>query len=160
MKFNDFLKLASRPRKRKNRQLMLAVASRLRKLRHEKHYNQAVYVTQNACGTTCCIAGYAVLEAGCAPADLVPLERSIHADFEGESRYLDIGDAAQNLLGLDDDERAVLFSSDPSDDDGWPEPYATRFKKACRKNATERPPRVAADLLEAVANGKVKLAWF
>lgn len=72
-------------------------------------------------------------------------------DFE---QTLDIATAAQNLLGLTDVEASVLFNGGPAS--AWPEKFARRWSES-HENEREHPSRIAADLLEAVANGKVEL---
>lgn len=147
MKFNDFLKLASRPRKRHNKALILALATRMRRLRHEDHYEQSDFYRETACGATGCLALHTLIAAGASSETI----RKIATD---KNTDLTIWDAATNLLGLRGEEH-TLFGVGVS----WPEPYASRLRKARFSiNSDELPSRVAADLLEAVANGKVKVA--
>jgi hypothetical protein len=52
----------------------------------------------------------------------------------------------------DEDEQGFdLFSGGPGD--MWPQPYADRWRD--KSQTGERPSRIAADLLEALADGKV-----
>ena len=135
---------AYKPRKRINRVLMKKVAARLRRLRHEKHYDQESWAIKTPCGTAACIAGHTLIAAGLSPVQLI----KFHLDINSPS----IEDAAQGLLGLDSGQSCDLFW--PS---GllWPEEFAERFRNAKRRR--ERLSRIAADLLDAVADGKVKL---
>lgn len=149
MKLVEFVKLAIRPRKRKNKQLLLAIAKRLRSLKHEEHYDQDIWIKQTDCGTACCIAGWTVIEAGLTPKQAVRLDRGISVDGND---YLDVEDVARDLLGLKFSEGLNLFEMRGM---GWPPPFAERFANAVHGRSEERPSRVAADLLEAIARGKV-----
>ena len=133
-------------RKTLNRTLLLKVAARLKRLRHQAHYNQSTFIETNACGTACCIAGWALLESGMKPKEV----EQIREDFPGG-----VGQAAVDVLGLPTSSRyPTLFHEFPSI--SWPEPYATRWANSTEKGPN-RQSKIAADLLEAIAKGKVKI---
>lgn len=155
MKTKEFLEMAAKKHRGLNRELIRKVAARLRNLRHEAHYNQMDWVRKTECGTTACIAGWACLEMGLSPKAMVDLvtDWRLNAVIGEESP---VSLAARNLLGLSEEQAHALFSDNP--DRVWPESYGDRFDDAVYGECKERPSRVAADLLEAVAAGKVKLA--
>lgn len=142
MKLQEFIQKHKKERKTLNKRLMLEVARRLRNLKHEEHYNQATWVAGTICGTTCCIAGHTLLAAGLTPKQLMRVD-----DGDGTP------DLARRLLGLTDAQADRLFSADTSE---WPEEYAARFMNTSPWG-DERPSRVAADLLEAIAQGRVEI---
>lgn len=140
MKLADFLKTI-RPRKTRNRKLLLATAKRLRALKHEEHYNQGIWATETSCGTAGCIAYHVVMSAGC------PSHGALNLPFG-------VKKTARVLLGLAPAEIETLFSDDGRN---WPSAFGKRFDDTVCGRSIERPSRVAADLLEALAKGRVKL---
>lgn len=137
-----------------NKALLRRLARKLRRLRHEEHYDQSSWHIKTQCGTAACIAGHAVIEAGyrILPAD-DPFDIPL-CSIEG-GPPVPIDEAAQELLGLDHLLSPDLFSEVPMWD--WPEEFAERWKRADPKGpAPQRPSRVAADLLDALADGKVE----
>jgi hypothetical protein len=140
-----------RPRKTLNKALLLRTARRLRRLRHEEHYRQDTWGLRTACGTTACVAGHLILASG---------RRLLHLDKGAGSPGLSacvmsgrteigVAEAATKLAGIPRDTYGILlFAADATS--RWPEPYRDRLLKG------ERPSRVAADYLEAIAAGQVK----
>lgn len=118
---------------RLNKVLIRQVAQKLRRLRHEEHYNQAVVIAKTECGTAACIAGHTLIEI--------------------EKRNGASGDAAE-ALGLTVRKAARLFCPDPDfcAAHRWPKAFAERWA-----GNKERRSRIAADLLDAIADGKVEL---
>lgn len=47
-----------------NIKLLKKIITRLRRMRHPQHFNMDFYGEKNACGTTACIAGHALLLEG------------------------------------------------------------------------------------------------
>lgn len=151
MKLNEFLEIAQKPHDGLNVDLLRAVAARLQGLKHEKHYDQKRWAKKTACGTACCIAGWTLLEAGATQTQLLKIEDGIELENEG---YTHVGDLAANLLGLTDSQYERLFDEDAH---GWPMEFAERFHNAVLKRSKERPSRIAAEFLTAIADGTVKL---
>jgi hypothetical protein len=147
-----------------NKPLLRRLARKLRRLRHEEHFNQSTWAQVGLCGTAACIAGHAVIEAGWRPVedpDEPEMGYLTHCR-KGNGRIEDIEGAAARLLGLPspddrdcwgDDEIYDLFSGDAGHQ--WPKPYADRWLN--KTETGERPSRIAADLLDAIADGKVSL---
>lgn len=126
-----------------NKAFLRRLARHMRRIRHEEHYDQATFGKKTGCGTAACLAGHAVLIAdGKLPrADA----GSYWKDFDGDR----IRRRARVLMGLPYVAANHLFSETPGFH--WPEVFGNRF------NHEDRKSRVAADLLDALANGKVKL---
>lgn len=123
--------------------LLREIATKLRRMRHEKHYDQGVIVEQTACGTAACVAGWALLLTGKVVAKDVDANTLGRPDLE----------RARRLLGLRQGGSAGgpvhwLFEAGPTPD--WP--YAIRH----RWYSGERRSRVMADLLRSIADGKVE----
>jgi hypothetical protein len=137
------------PRRRSlNREALRKLARKLRGLRHEEHYSQGSWCNKTACGTAACIAGHLAIQAGLSPR--VAHEVSGH-----------IAHVANRLLGPVNTSR--LFFAWPEipfgildTDPAWPAPFSDRWR-AAKWNMGERPSRIAADLLDAIADGKVKI---
>jgi hypothetical protein len=128
-------------RKTLNKDLLLREAKSLRRLRHEEHYRQSTFFTKTVCGTACCIAGRILLHQGMRPAELLVLIK------DGQS----LSDMVGGLVGLTGDEADVLFSGSPGTD--WPDPFGYRWRNIGETG--ERPSKIAADFLEAIAQGKI-----
>lgn len=146
-----------RERKSLNKPLLRKLALKLRRLRHEEHYDQGKWINQTKCGTAACIAGWTVLESGLKPAPpedkwKIGLLR-VESCLIGTKKFL-IETTAAKLLGLKEHESDVLFSDDPSY--MWPAAFGDRWA-AAQETQSERPSRIAADLLDALADGKVTL---
>jgi hypothetical protein len=148
-------------RKTLNRALLRKVAAKLRGLRHEKHYDQSTYGQSNDCGTAACIAGWTVLLSGYR----LPLPKTaaeaadVYAICIGpDGKRLKIHTVARGLLGLTANQAANLFDGGAC---SWPAEYSERFDDALYpvkgETPKERPSRIAADLLDAIADGKVSL---
>lgn len=78
-------------------------------------WNQGVWANVQPCGTSCCIAGKTVIEAGgkLVTADGIAAVGVGNVEWvlmPGESHPTYISQAAQELLGLDGDQRGALFS--------------------------------------------------
>lgn len=147
-------------RKTLNKLLLRKVATKLRRLRHEEHYNQGTFGEKTPCGTTACIAGHVAIVAG---ARLVWTQREYGNPGAMECRLgsdVDtIASFAQTALGLLPSQAMKLFEASGA---RWPQPYQDRFWNALDsledgRTPTERPSRIAADLLDAIADGKVAL---
>lgn len=164
-----------------------ALAKKLRRLRHEEHYDQSGWVEKTSCGTAACIAGHAALLAGYKPfltpgcSDFTCFEsnckRVSHTTFHSEKMKDSEGKAervdtiAKRFLGVAGAKARQLFSGEPDgagydkncnpvSETAWPAEYAKRWASAKGGDPAagcERPSRVAADLLDAIADGKVKL---
>lgn len=142
-----------RERKTLNKPLLRKLALKLRRLRHEEHYDQGVWARTTRCGTAACIAGHAAALAGWSlrpiPKDEDPTPQD--ACVMG-GREVPVMRVASALTGIRDDH--WLFSDAPGDD--WPAPFDMRWRYA-ETSGLERPSRIAADLLDAIADGKVTL---
>lgn len=122
----------------------------LRILAHELRadpdsYDQATFGRVSRCGSVACIAGHAeVLATG--------------RKIGHRKRTARI---AAKWLDLTVYEEGKLFQPHPHDEDwpdeGWPEPFGKRWCEAAFFDGAEAPAHVAADLLDALADGKVSL---
>jgi len=138
------------------------LAQKLRRLRHEEHYDQSTWVSKTACGTAACIAGHAALLAG-AKFTKCPCGcgESFVCTLDGQRATID--EVARKFLGLSYDQSMTLFTGAPYEVRGWPEPFRDRWSNAVLGNVregnkkAERPSRIAADFLDAIADKKVKL---
>jgi hypothetical protein len=135
----------------------------MRRLRHEEHYSQMVFGARTACGTTECLAGHAVLISG--------YRLKFKENYEGEGtddcikvgagrrpsddRIERIADVAERLLGLTERQSDVLFGGSPAD--SWPGEFSRRWWQVRVGASDERRSRIAADFLDAIADGKVEL---
>lgn len=141
-----------------NVEMLRKLAKKLRRIRHEEHYDQGEYAAKTQCGTTACIAGHAVLMEGYK----LKFDPDDYEDWTKEcvtpaGRTASIHSQASKLLGLGYNAAYRLFSGEPFYD--WPEEYSGRLDTADpkSKDLSKRPSRIAADLLDAIADGKVKL---
>lgn len=150
-----------------------ALARKLRRIRHEEHYNQGRWMQRTACGTSACIAGHAAAMAGYRPVRRPDVGEGPYETIEPDSPMpvvvcaerpkakRKLSEVAREWLGLTHSQESALFSEFPDVD--WPEPFAQRFDAAKHgaviegNNGVERPSRVAADLLDAIAAREVKL---
>lgn len=130
-----------------NRELLRKVARKLRGLRHEEHYDQSEVINQTSCGTAACIGGWAVILA---PGVKFKVDEryGITTLKHGGKEVGHILSFARRQLGITPRMAGWLFSGGPTA--AWPYKYAVRLQQE------ERPSRVAADLLDAIADGKVK----
>jgi hypothetical protein len=83
-------------------------------LKHPDSYDQNVMISRDECGTTACIAGWAVL--------LSPLDPGFIGDYASKATL---------LLGLDDEQAIRLF--DVIEDGyccGWPDKYVRAYLRA------------------------------
>jgi hypothetical protein len=101
-----------------NVELLRKVAGKLRRMRHKKHFDMSDWGSKNECGTTACIAGWALLESGYR----VKTAKEENEYGERESVFyapsgkpVDPFSAAQRLLGLKYNQASRLFH-----DDEWP----------------------------------------
>jgi hypothetical protein len=90
-----------------------------------------------SCGTTACLAGHIALAAG------IP-----YTIYEGN--WIATASAAAEL---DRDAACKLFSGNAND---WPAPYRTMWNHAYHNDHEEGLARVAADLLDDLADGVVR----
>lgn len=136
-----------------------ALAKKMRRLRHEEHYDQGLYVEKTACGTVACLAGHAALMAGWKPFKDSEGNVCDYAMKGPEGKMKDIATIAKQHLGINTRKAIRLFTPNPEDDEytRWPEEFAARWEAAVFSDSDERPSRIAADLLDAIAAGKVKL---
>lgn len=131
-----------------NKPLLRRLARKLRRLRHEEHYEQRAWVAKTDCGTSACIGGMAAAEAGW---KLLFGEGYGYCRKDGKRRS--IRRIASKMLGLAANTR--LLSAYPTG--SWPFEYAYRYEAADPTGpAKQRPSRVAADLLDALADGTVE----
>ena len=139
---------------RLNKALLRRLARKLRRLRHEEHYDQRHWAASNACGTAACIAGHALIECGWKPRLYFDTweRKTIAMEFVKDGKEADAEVQAEKLLGLP--ENSGLFHPNGSE---WPDEFRERFQEAIPDGpAKQRPSRVAADLLDALADGKVE----
>lgn len=132
--------------KKLNVKLLREVALKLRRMRHSKHYNQEVWCEKNSCGTAACVAGWVLLMKGVDP-KTIPYGMTDRP-----------GKLAARVLGLPrtspgyEGRRVVLNLFDSIPAYRWPEPYAERWLQS-----GEKKTKIAADLLEAIADGRVRI---
>lgn len=140
-----------------NVRLLREIATKLRRLRHEDHYCQSVIVAKTNCGTAACIAGWALVLSG----EVHPKRKN----FDRDSIDGKMLDRAGALLGLErrvsDGHYHWLFATRPNADPLdtkalWPEEYARRWTDSLHSSNGERRSRIAADLLDAIADGRVE----
>lgn len=133
-----------------NKPLLRRLARKLRRLRHEEHYRQSTYISRTQCGTAACIGGHAAIEIG---------RQKVYDHAKKHGRIGELG-AVRQILGL---RNGRLFAPDPREPWGeryntaWPELFAARWDARLRGESDERFSRIAADLLDAIADGTVKL---
>jgi hypothetical protein len=141
-----------------NKPLLRRLARKLRRLRHEEHYDQTEILNKTSCGTVACVAGHAVLAAGyklrlerlepCGITDCricATVKPDVVCVDPKTGKEVDVLTHAQRALGLTGREAERLF--DGGVVGAWPDAYADRWKAG-----NERPSRIAADLLDAVAD--------
>jgi hypothetical protein len=129
-----------------NRPLLRAVAKKLRGLRHEGHYDQTEVMVKTDCGTAACIGGWAAKLAPGVKVDW-PFGK-YNLTYKGRTVKESTLVFARRRLGINKRLASWLFSGGATL--AWPDAYAQRLAGG------ERPSRVAADLLDAIADGKVK----
>lgn len=140
--------MATKP-KGPNVALLRRLARKLRRLRHEEHYDQASYGRNTNCGTAACVAGHALIESGYKFLFGVGGNRQgIIKDGKTFDSF-DVSDLAGIELGLSYGDSATLFSASPNSD--WPEPFRSRWAES-DDGGTERPSRIAADYLDHLAD--------
>lgn len=138
-------------RKALNRPLFRRVALRLRRLRHEFHYDQGRWVIKTECGTSACIAGWVAMAEGWKPRNFG--EYSIETTWKkGKNQHDDVADIATRLLGVPKIGASALFDYLGGSPVRWPASYIDRWNQH-----EERRSRIAADLLDAIADGKVRV---
>jgi len=127
-----------------NVEALKKTAAQLRNLSDPREYDQGSYmanlrseVTGEVCGTRCCIAGHALKANG--------------VIVENMNDWDSIHTKAKNILGLDEYQAKRLFDGGAA---GWPQEYWQRFHDA---EVTSEQAEVAADLLDAIADGKVEI---
>lgn len=151
-----------------------ALAQKLRRIRHEEHYNQGVWTERTTCGSVACLAGHAIVLAGFRTILDSQSEYGVK-QFDEESgpdpavcaigsdgkKVKRLSLVARQWLGFTENQAETVFSEVPHAQ--WPEEFALRWTDACRginrngENEIERPSRIAADFLDAIADGAVKL---
>lgn len=126
------------------------LARTLRRLRHEEHYDQEEIATKTDCCTACCIAGFAVVQAGYR-LDFNPGEWDGMCRKGKNGKRQEILNVAGELLNASHGSHLSfdLFSGSPEYD--WPEPYAGQWWAGKKRRS-----RIAADLLDAIADGHVQ----
>lgn len=137
-----------------NKALLRRLARKLRRLRHEEHYDQGKWFSRTDCGSAACIAGHAGLMCGWRPSGT--RQGTYGIEWWSKGRRKDVHASAMGALvfGLPDTSWR-LFGPNPEAD--WPEPYRSRWASANPDGPhNQRPSRVAADLLDALADGKVE----
>jgi hypothetical protein len=131
-------------------------AENLRKVAHELRqfppgYDQRTWIetTDEDCGTRACVGGHA---------ELIMLRERGHA-YDPDSCGIEQG-AIERWLGLTMDQARTLFGAYPeirSTGRAWPEPFGLRYREAITGRSPESAAHVAADLLDALADGTVTL---
>jgi hypothetical protein len=121
-------------------------AENLRRVAHELRadpdsYDQTQWENPD-CGSPGCVAGFAEL--------LIARERGWDS-----WKYIP-SDLIAEWFGLDVFQANRLFHAEPFLDGLWPEPFAGRYR-AAMDGSGEPPAFVAADLLDALADGTVTL---
>lgn len=76
---------------------------------HPELHDQEIWGEQKACGTTACIAGHAVMLAGCTPKWRQTGFGLQMSGVEGYDDAVFVGDVAQQLMGLSESEAERLF---------------------------------------------------
>lgn len=101
----------------RNEELFRQVADQIEREPHL--YDQALYRNKTACGTACCIAGWAIA---------ISSYDDMHkfAEWERRASAVRIVKRAGGLLGLDDGERYELFAGSWEPHDGLSVPDALR----------------------------------
>ena len=135
-------------------------AENLRTLAHELRadptsYDQTLFYSKTRCGTVCCIAGHAAILSGA----------QLSSDLDWEAAGI-----AQEWLEIDTRLASRLFAAlphlefkgcvqkcCPSEPAPWGKKWGRRYGAALKGESAESPALVAADLLEALAEGKVAL---
>jgi hypothetical protein len=140
------------------REMLRKLARRLRRLRHQEHYDQRVVAARSACGTRACLAGHAVMMVD----RKLPLDRDSWSESEQPWDDVKILDRARVILGLTYVQADRLFTARPGyGEDCWPPEFAERWCATAQvpkpKHKERWPSRIAADLLDALADGKVEL---
>lgn len=146
-----------RERRTLNKPLLRKLAAKLRRLRHEDHFDQRAWLVQTDCGTAACIAGHTVLLAGVKLLQRPMIgEPIMYAEriCASDGGPLTISSAARRLLGLGKAAAYRLFS--PSPRCAWRGGFGDRWSDMRAGFNGERPSRIAADYLDAIADGKVK----
>jgi len=140
-----------------NIEMMKKLELKLRRLRHEEHYNQTTWAGRTACGTAACLAGHAVLMVPKVKLVFENGDEHTHICRVPEGHTVTIDTFASELLGLRYEEANVLFTDSP--ELFWPDEFRERWKnRATGKDSEgEKPSRIAADLLRAVVEGEVDL---
>jgi hypothetical protein len=142
-------------------------AENLRTLAHElradpESYNQLFYSTLGDCGAVACIAGHAArlsLGVTVMPSTWKELDGAEHAEWARDAH-----EVGRVWLGLTAEEALRLFSGGPDECQArgpgltnWPEDFVPRYLAALAPHAAESTAVVAADLLDALADGTVSL---
>lgn len=129
------------------------LARRLRRLRHEEHYEQEEWARKTSCGTAACVAGHAVLSHGYRLVFEPGNVSTVWCRQVGSKEPLShsIRMLAREILDLDYYTGEMLFAADA--DKKWPAEFAARWAAG-----KERKSRIAADLVDAIADGRVKLS--
>lgn len=137
-------------RKTLNKPLLRKLALKLRRLRHEKHYDQSNWGRDTECGTAACVAGWTVLMSGYRLANR-------YGKCTKDGHTYSTSRVARWLLGLGPKAARRLFDAGG---EMWPETWKNRMHTAALRSEmcepAERPSRIAADLLDSIAGGKVK----
>jgi hypothetical protein len=118
-----------------------ATARKLRVIRDQiiatpKKFNMSSWALKGECGTTCCIAGYAAVNAGVSPKALMLRDGELYPGDvptsirgkvfrQGKDIVVDAGDVAVVALGLDPLHHDQLFY-----DERWPVEYRDAFAAA------------------------------
>jgi len=121
-------------------------AENLRTLAHElradpESYDQSTWGRKTRCGTVACIAGHAYAQARRRALKVTP-----------PCRRAPLVKVAAAWLGLDAFDSEYLFMAGGG---GWPPAFRNRLWRA--QYGVEAPAFVAADLLDALADGTVSL---
>jgi hypothetical protein len=133
----------------------------LRAIAHEirsdpESFDQMAWNMPDDCGTVGCIGGFAMK----------------YGEAHGLPVGVWLGGVGGSVFGLSEIESILLFYAEPGDptpelygfpiglltrDTPWPDPFASRYRASRKAGNPESPAFVAADLLDCIADGKVRL---
>lgn len=106
-----------------NVELLKQVATKLRRMRHKKHFNMHEWAQQTSCGTAACIAGHTLMLQGAKPVKFVPTWGSRGAltslFLTKNGKEVFASEAATTALGLTAEQADRLFYAE-----NWPHGFA------------------------------------
>lgn len=134
-----------------NVELLKKVATKLRRMRHKKHFNMRTWARKTECGTTACIAGHALIDAGYKVKSEKGPGWKPAKFFAPDGREVEPEAAGRKLLGLTARQAARLF-----DDTEWPDQFKYDGSFDLGFKAIYNDPKVAAARIDHFikTNGK------